>query len=344
MLGKDAVAADYKTLVNLAGYWKFNLGDDKKWSGSKFDDKNWDNIRVPADWERQGYMGYDGYAWYRRKVFIPSVDKDRTIMLIVSNIDDIDEIYFNDHLVGHLGLFPPSYSTAYGWERRYLLPVEYVNQDGDNTIAVRVYDDGGEGGIIGDKVRICLDADEDYLTLNLAGDWKFKLFDKKVWKEADFDDTNWSVIKVPGYWESQGYFNYDGYAWYRKSFVFPKELENKKAFLVLGKIDDEDEVYLNGKKIGETSMLEGRHGFFEGDENWWGNSNDYRLDRIYDIPNDVIKKGNNVIAVRVYDSGIGGGIYEGPIGLMDQDNVKVYKKKHHIGENVFQTIFEYIFE
>jgi len=337
-------ASDYKTLVNLAGYWKFNLGDDKSWAEPKTDDKNWDNIRVPSAWENQGYVGYDGYAWYRKKVYVPSVDKDRTIMLIISNIDDVDEVYVNDHLIGHLGLFPPNYLSAYGWERKYYVPLEFVNQDAENSIAIRVYDDGGEGGIVGDKVKLCLDADEEFLNLNLAGDWKFKIFDKKAWKEPDLDDSKWADIKVPGYWESQGYYNYDGYAWYRKSFILPKDLESKKLFLVLGKIDDYDVVYLNGKKIGETSKLEGHHGFFGGDDNWWGNSSDYRLNRIYEMPKDIIKHGKNLIAVRVYDSGQAGGIYEGPIGLMDEDNAGEYGRKHHIDENIFQTIFEFIFE
>jgi hypothetical protein len=113
---------------------------------------------------------------------------------------------------------------------------------------------------------------------------------------------------------------------------------------VLGKIDDYDVVYLNGKKIGETSMLEGHHGFFHGDDNWWGNSGDWQLRRIYEIPKDIIKRGNNVIAVRVYDSGQGGGIYEGPIGLMNEENASEYQKKYHLDENIFQSIFDFIFD
>ncbi len=341
---KDLYASDYKTLINLAGYWKFNLGDDKNWADPKLDDKNWDNIYAPKNWESQGYVGYDGYAWYRKKVVIPSLDVDRTLVLIVSNIDDVDEIYINNHLVGKLGSLPPSYVTGYGWDRKYYVPVSIINQDAENTIAVRVYDDGGDGGIVGDKIKFCLDADEEFLNLNLAGDWKFKLFDNKSWKDPSFDDSNWAVLKVPMIWEAQGYFNYDGYAWYRKSFVLPKELENKKVFLVLGKIDDEEIVYLNGKKIGETSMLPGHHSFFNGDDNWWGSSDNWRLKRIYAIPKDLIKRGNNIIAVRVYDSGGAGGIYEGPIGIMDEENVSQYEKKYHMNENVFQTIFDYLFE
>ena len=342
--GNNVSASDYKTLINLAGYWKFNLGDDKAWADPKLDDKSWDNIKAPGAWENQGYIGYDGYAWYRKKVVIPSIEQNRTLMLMISNIDDVDEVYVNDHLIGHLGLFPPSYSTAYGWDRKYYVPIEFINQDAENTIAVRVYDGGGEGGIVGDKIKLCLDADEDFLALNLAGDWKFKIFDKKSWKEPDLDDSNWATLEVPMHWESQGYFNLDGYAWYRKSFVLPKELENKKVFLVLGKIDDYDEVYLNGKKIGETSMLEGHHSFFGGDDNWWGNSGDWQLKRIYEIPKNIIKNGNNVIAVRVYDSGQAGGIYEGPIGLMDEESVNEFQKKYHMNENIFQTIFDFIFE
>jgi len=77
--------------------------------------------------------------------------------------------------------------------------------------------------------------------LNLEGDWKFKLHNNKLWKNPDYDDSGWADIKVPMQWEAQGYFNYDGYAWYRKTFELRETLKIKELYLVLGKIDDYDD-------------------------------------------------------------------------------------------------------
>jgi len=58
-------AGDYKTILNLAGYWKFSIGDNPQWAKPAYNDKDWDKIIVPGKWEDNGYVGYDGYAWYR---------------------------------------------------------------------------------------------------------------------------------------------------------------------------------------------------------------------------------------------------------------------------------------
>jgi len=338
-------ASNFKTLMSLSGTWKFNLGDDMKWADPKFNDNDWDNLRVPGNWERQGYIGYDGFAWYRKKVRMPDTDSDKLYILCFENIDDADEVYFNGKLIGKLGNFPPSYLTAYSWDRKYIIPSSLIRKNGDNLIAVRVYDDGGDGGITG-NARICFDENEDLLNLNLSGNWKFKLFSNKKWKDTDYNDSGWPEIKVPMTWESQGYFNHDGYAWYRKSFILPKDLENKKLYLVLGKIDDYDETYLNGEKIGETSMLEVDehpfHSFFNWNNDGY-NSDYWRLSRIYEIPKNLIKPGNNIIAVRVYDYTGAGGIYEGPVGIMDKSNMKQYQDRCHWDENPVQSFFDLFF-
>jgi sialate O-acetylesterase len=336
-------ASDYRILINLAGSWKFNLGDNMKWADPAFNDKDWDKIHVPASWESQGYVGYDGFAWYRKKVVIPGIIDNEMLFLCIKNVDDADEVYFNGELIGGLGKFPPSYETAYGWDRKYIIPSALIKKDAENLIAVRVYDGGGDGGIV-DNIGIFMDENEELLNLDLSGDWKFKLFNNKLWKNLDYNDSDWSVIKVPMTWESQGYFNHDGYAWYRKAFELPTDLVNKKLFLILGKIDDYDDVYLNGEEIGNASMLENHfHSFFHWGNNGY-NSDYWLLRRVYEIPKKVIKTGKNTIAVRVYDFEGAGGIYEGPIGIMDQDNLNLYEERFHRDENPVQSFFDWLFD
>ena len=75
-------------------------------------------------------------------------------------------------------------------------------------------------------------------------------------------------------------------------------------YLNMGYIDDVDEVYFNGHKIGST-------GSFPPDYN-----TAFDAERIYYLPEDYINFGAaNLIAVKVYDSEQQGGIVSGDIGL-----------------------------
>ena len=71
-----AVAEDWKSVLDLRGKWKFDLGDDEKRAIVAFDDSKWDEIFVPSAWEDEGYPGYDGYAWYRKHFRLPGNRKE----------------------------------------------------------------------------------------------------------------------------------------------------------------------------------------------------------------------------------------------------------------------------
>ncbi len=321
-------------VVQLRGLWKFSVGDDSLWSGTGFDDSAWDEILAPSRWEDEGYNDYNGYAWYRRSFSISQVADNYSIYLMFGGIDDVDEVFINGKFIGSRGSFPPYYETAYNKERKYLIPREYLNFDSDNIIAVRVYDALLEGGIIGSPAGIYVDEGADYLDLNLAGFWKFHPGDNKQWKTNDFSDSSWVTINVPLEWENQGFRDYNGYAWYRKEFLLPEILKNKTLYLALGKIDDYDYVYINGKEIGNVFELDR-----DGEYKYSGY--EYNARRIYKIPAGLLfEKGKNLIAVRVYDKTMRGGIYEGPIGIMDKSNYKRYRNNHHS----HQSFNEYIID
>ena len=83
--------------------------------------------------------------------------------------------------------------------------------------------------------------------------------------------------------------------------------------ILMGKIDDIDQVYINGTFIGST-------GTFPTKSNPdVYTSAEYNAFRGYYLPVGFLKKGQKyVIAVRVLDTGGTGGIYEGPVGIMSQ--------------------------
>jgi cephalosporin-C deacetylase len=124
-------------------------------------------------WERQGYPAYDGFAWYRVTFTVPaSMKKDAMqyggLLLNLGKIDDVDFTYFNGFLIGSEGKLPPLYSTSYDTPRAYPVKTEQVNWGKANTIAVRVYDASGDGGIYSDPISLTIRGFSDRITLEPA--------------------------------------------------------------------------------------------------------------------------------------------------------------------------------
>lgn len=306
-------------VVNLRGNWKFSLGFHPDWINPDFNDSQWDELYAPMSWEEQGFYGYDGYATYRKKFMINENLKGYSLYINLGFIDDCDEIYLNGNLIGRSGSFPPNYSTAYDHERKYELPANYLNFGKSNTLTVKVFDEQLAGGIIWGDIFIAISQQKPPLTVDLSGMWKFKTGDKAEYKNPEYIDIKWDKIMVPSAWESQGYTNYDGFAWYRAKFLVPAPLTNDRVVIMLGKIDDEEEVYLNGIYIGSEQNKIGRSFY---------NTRWDQL-RVYYIDGKILYVNKpNSIAVRVVDHGGEGGIYEGPVGIMSQKEfVKFHRKK-----------------
>ncbi|MFZ1289472.1 MAG: beta galactosidase jelly roll domain-containing protein [Melioribacteraceae bacterium] len=305
----------YTRIENLKGLWKFNLGDNKKWANPSFDDSDWDPIKVPSHWEDEGYNGYDGYAWYRKEFNIDSKHLDKRLYLSLGVIDDVAEIYINGKLLVTSGSFPPNFSTAYNAKIWLPLQNNILNQKENNVIAVRVYDDRQGGGIYYGDIGIFTSDSQLNFIINLEGNWKFQTGDNSNWVKNNFDDKNWETLIVPSNWDWQGYNNYDGFAWYRFYFEvnLEKEIYKNDLVIMLGKIDDLDEAYLNEKFIGSTGDLLAVpliRNFSS------GNNYEYNQLRGYKIKKEDLKNGRNVIAIRVYDGFQFGGIYEGPLGIV----------------------------
>ncbi len=303
----SGVAQDYQKIKDLNGRWKFSIGDDQYWASPNYDDSNWESITVPSSWENQGFNGYDGYAWYRTKFSMSQNIERDNLYLQLGNIDDVDEVFINGKRIGKSGSFPPNFATAYNSNRIYAVPTEYLKDV--NVIAVRIYDDIGEGGIIRGDISLLTDRSAFPLDIDMQGIWKFK-----TGKYAHKDIINykyWNDIIVPGFWENQGYKNYDGYACYAYELKIDSDVITDKMILLLGRIDDIDQVFINGILIGQSGP------FKPSTVN--ERSESYRQNRAYYIPDSLLKSDEKlVITVRVYDRSQGGGIYKGPIGLISQ--------------------------
>jgi sialate O-acetylesterase len=314
-------AIEGRRIQNLKGYWKFSIGDNREWALPDYDDSNWEEIYAPSSWENEGFHGYNGFAWYRRHFDVKEDLKGKSVYLYLGYIDDVDEVYINGYKVGFSGSFLPAFVTAYNVQRKYYIPENILSKNEKNLIAVRVYDSQLEGGIISGELGIYINENEIPLDINLAGQWKFALGDMTEFKDNNFDDSDWHTIIVPGFWEHQGFPHYDGFAWYRKDFTLPKEYQDQELVLLLGKIDDFDQIFINGSLVGYTGeFYEDMFGVNLGD-NW-------QKQRAYVIPKEVLQKNQrNIIAVRVYDGYLDGGIYQGPIGIVTRTNYNKFWKK-----------------
>lgn len=138
---------------DLADKWLFKKGDEGRRAETKHSALGWENIQVPGRWEEKN-PEYDGFGWYRYNFKIPAELKNEPLFLLLGAVDDADETYLNGFKIGHRGRMPPNFQTAWDKERQYDIPCDIVRYGQDNVLAVRVYDNGGDGGIVREPVKI----------------------------------------------------------------------------------------------------------------------------------------------------------------------------------------------
>ncbi len=327
----------YEEVAEVPMQWKFRLDESKSpqrhrsYATSDFDDSDWATINIGQAYEDQGYTGYDGWAWYRA-TFTVAADSVRSVLMAFGGLGAKDAfVYVNGHLVGQ------HYDQ---WDRPFILDIsDHVVRDGENTVALYLYDDNGMGGVYG-LINVHQPTDEiktDDFATNRGGrlemvegngwpvfkdhftsgkrysryahrppripytykkvaevpvQWKFSPYEEgnldASLSHTDLDDSNWAEIDIGQAWEDQGYSGYDEGAWYRARIEVNAE-EGRPVHLAFGGVDNNAYVYVNGSFVGE------HHG--------------WNTPFILDISEAVKYKGQNVVAVRVYDGMEMGGIY-----------------------------------
>jgi len=133
-------------LRDLPLQWRFALDPDdvglaERWFAIDFDDAQWASVEVGRHWERQGYQGYDGIAWYRLAVEITADDVAAPLLLAFGGVDADARVFLNGREIGQ----------HEGWDEPFSveLPPDQVRVGEANLIVVRVRDTSADGGIYG---------------------------------------------------------------------------------------------------------------------------------------------------------------------------------------------------
>lgn len=117
------------------------------------------------------------------------------------------------------------------------------------------------------------------------------------WYEANYIPVKWKDIMVPGFWNGQGLNGFNGVVWYRKEINVPASAVARAAKLYFGRINDNDEVYINGQLAGRTG---GQY-----------------ANRMYALKQGILVPGKNVIVARLSNnsSPLGGFVPDKPYYL-----------------------------
>ncbi len=156
-----------------------------EWSLATLDESGWQTMALPAFWENSGYPDFDGIVWFRRTLVLPEAWDGGDVELHLGAVDDMDTTWINGEQVG----------MTNGWDvpRVYQVPGRLLKR-GKNTIAVRVLDVSGGGGVYGghDTLRMVFHADGKEETVPLSGEWRCKAsvtMREAGWPPTDVSDS-----------------------------------------------------------------------------------------------------------------------------------------------------------
>ena len=328
------VPYSYEEVAEVPLHWKFRLEVDDPhpqrhaYSAPGFDDTDWSIISIGRAWEDQGYAGYDAGAWYRTTITV-AADSARPVLMAFGGVDNDAFVYVNGRLAGQ----------HHSWDLPFILDVsDHVVRDGENVVALFVYDGANMGGVYGliNVHQPTEEVDIGYYAANRGGrmhtvyrrgdrpyfvhltryekyanrpprvpyphqmvaevpmEWAFRLDvgtmnpqRRRQYADPDYNDSQWTVISIGQAWEDQGY-PYDEGAWYRTRFMVDAE-EDRPVHLAFGGVDRDAYVYVNGHLVGQHHVRDRPF--------------------ILDISSQVVRDGENTVAIYVYDGADMGGVY-----------------------------------
>jgi len=215
----------------------------------------------------------------------------------------------------------------------YNIPIGLINSSWGGT---RIEDWIGEdvmGKHEASKKVIAEMKNIDFSTLLTNYNRDFKTWEEKAdkldigttekWFQDAYDKSKWKPLAVPTLWETAKITPSDGVVWVSRTFELAvKDIGQAELQLSIGRIDNEDVTYINGKVVGESKVKD--------------------LDRLYKIPANAFVAGKNTITMRIKNTGDIGGFRSAAEAIYLQTATQKIplagEWKHEIGTKTIEEV------
>jgi aryl-phospho-beta-D-glucosidase BglC (GH1 family) len=172
------ISPDSIACLDLSGLWEFridpnNEGEKNGWhSGKEIEKGPWRCIYAPRAWEWQGVQEfnensptdcpyrlgdrrtgdkpYNGFAWYRKRVFVPADWAGQPVILRIGEVKNWVRIFVNGEKALNEGTANPA------GRGEYPIPEAMLRFGEENLIAIQVYNHDNLGGITSGPLYLAL--------------------------------------------------------------------------------------------------------------------------------------------------------------------------------------------
>ena len=144
----------------------------------------WHLIPVPGPWQTNGpaaAKNHRGIAWYRTWIlphenFFTKHERnlfEESVLIDIRDLADAHELFVNGQKIGAGGAFPPQFKSGKDEIHRHKIPMGLMRKGEWNEIALRVYNESGPGGFLGEAPFIM----NYFWECVLEGTWEFRVGD-----------------------------------------------------------------------------------------------------------------------------------------------------------------------
>ena len=189
-----------------------------KFKDVKQSNVSWPEMNEPELWESQELGEFDGVVWLRKTIQIATSDIGKPAILELTKIDDEDITFVNGIEVGR----NPNWDGI----RKYNIPVGIL-KEGDNTIVIRVVDNGGGGGIYGEASDFKLTIGDHFIPLK--GKWKYQVESVK----SDIGPNSYPSLLYNAMVNPLTHYSFQGVLWYQGESNAGRAFQYRKAFPLL---------------------------------------------------------------------------------------------------------------
>jgi len=147
--------------------WKDTLhlletGTVSKWYLPETDDWDWKDVSLPFVWNWIGYNG-NGVGWFRKEFDLTRDEASSNILFMLGLIHTGDEVFLNGEKIGECYNFDQS---------RIYFGLPPLLREGKNILAIKVYNEWGDGGFYGKSQDIYMQIGNE--KKHFTDSWKFK--------------------------------------------------------------------------------------------------------------------------------------------------------------------------